>query len=117
MRGAHRISWLIHRGRIPEGRQVLHKCDTPSCVNPDHLFIGTHQDNMDDMKSKGRQVGHKGEQNGSAKLTDQEACEIKLMLEEGHHKQKDIAKKYDVSTQLISAMNTGIRRIWSASLD
>lgn len=52
--GAHRVRWMLERGPIPEGLFVLHRCDVRCCVNLDHLFLGTHQDNMDDMKRKGR---------------------------------------------------------------
>lgn len=64
----HRISWTLTYGNIPEEMNVLHKCDNPQCVNPDHLFLGTHQDNMDDMINKCRD-SHDPEDNGHAKLT------------------------------------------------
>jgi endogenous inhibitor of DNA gyrase (YacG/DUF329 family) len=69
--GAHVVSWEIHRGPVPDGLFVLHHCDNPPCVRPDHLFVGTIQDNSDDMKAKGRSAGaHKGSANHGAILNE-----------------------------------------------
>lgn len=54
---SYRASWLLHRGEIPPGMMVCHTCDRPGCFNPDHLFLGTHQDNMADREAKGRPTG------------------------------------------------------------
>lgn len=56
VQGAHRVSWFLMYGEIPDGMLVLHHCDNRGCVNPDHLFLGTNQDNIDDRERKGRGV-------------------------------------------------------------
>lgn len=68
---AHRVSYLLYVGEIPAGICVLHRCDNPACVRPDHLFLGTHQDNIADKIAKGRARGPRmfGEKNPAAKIT------------------------------------------------
>lgn len=65
---AHRYAWIQTHGPIPDGLFVLHRCDVRNCVNVEHLFLGTHQDNMDDMVAKGRQTH--GERHHKARLTE-----------------------------------------------
>jgi len=62
---AHRFAWTLYRGPIPEGMHVLHHCDVPPCVNPEHLWLGTHTENIQDMDRKGRRA-----RSGIAKLSD-----------------------------------------------
>jgi hypothetical protein len=101
-RGAHRMSWEAHRGQIPPGLQVLHKCDVRCCVNPDHLFLGTASDNMGDMWAKRRHpgAGQRGEKHSQAKLTAEQVAEIRA----SRPFTKGLAKKYGVSNSRISAI-------------
>src|SRR5262245_56458307 len=73
---AHRLSYILHHGHIPDGMCVLHRCDNPPCVNPDHLFLGTHNDNVQDKIAKNRD--NFGERNGQAKIS---ASDVQLIRE------------------------------------
>ena len=100
---AHRGSWVMHNGGIPEGMHVLHKCDRPNCVNPDHLFLGTHQDNMADLRKKGRAYGAAGEQNFGAKLTEEQA----LMVMVDSRTAQVIAEDYGISKEAVDLIRNG----------
>ncbi len=133
----HRLSWELANGPIPAGLSVLHRCDTPACVNPDHLFVGTTQDNITDKVAKGRQAkgdSHgsrlhpesrprgdthymrrsseapmRGERNGSAKLT---AAEVRAIREESARGESraSLGRQYAVSPLTISLIAR--RKTW-----
>ncbi|MFZ4539333.1 HNH endonuclease signature motif containing protein [Propionivibrio sp.] len=90
---ASRVSYQLFIGEIPENMLVCHKCDVRSCVNPDHLFVGTYQDNYDDMVEKGRERKAKGENSGVSKLTDMQVKEIR----NGKESLRTLAKTLGVS--------------------
>jgi len=74
---AHRVSWELSNGPVPDGKRVLHRCDNPPCCNPAHLFLGTDADNQHDMRAKGRFVPKMGEQHYYAKLNEHQVQEIR----------------------------------------
>ena len=95
---AHRYSWEIQNGKIPKGKLVLHKCDNSKCVNPDHLFIGTDKDNMDDMNKKHR---------GHNKLTANQVREIKRKYIRGKITCEMLGKEYGVNKSSINEIVRG----------
>lgn len=101
---AHRFSYELHVGKIPKGLVACHKCDNPPCVNPNHIFIGTHLDNTIDMHRKGR--GRYGENHGRAKLTINDVNEIRKDYNTGGITQRKLAEKYGVSKSTIGAITT-----------
>lgn len=100
--GAHRAAWILTHGKIPDGLHVCHRCDNPVCVNPAHLFLGTHAENMADAAAKGRMWQPRGEDNSSAKLTEGDVREIRHLHKVGGLRQVDIAQRFDISRPLVS---------------
>lgn len=103
---AHRYAWEVYKGVVPAGLCVLHRCDNPSCVNPEHLFLGTQADNNEDMHNKGRGVIPRGETHGCAKLTNKQVQEIREQF--GKLSDCELARRYGVTSGAIRHMRLGI---------
>lgn len=101
---AHRIAWELANGPVPEGMSILHRCDNPQCVNPEHLFPGTQSDNMKDAARKGRM--HPGEKHGMSKLTESDVLAMRMAHSSGEGR-RDIASRFNVP---YSTVNEIIRR-------
>lgn len=109
VKGAHIVSYDMNIGSIPDGLCVLHKCDNPPCVRPDHLFLGTKKDNMDDCVQKDRRINHTGEKNGQSRLTDAQVVEMRARYRSGGATQKALAQEYGVSLFTIYEIVRGLR--------
>lgn len=103
---AHRVSWELHHGKIPDGVFVCHHCDNPACVNPEHLFLGTPKDNAQDCIQKGRCCVLRGEEQGRAKLTEQDVRSIRKLRTNGASL-KYLAEKFNVGKTTIGHLLNG----------
>lgn len=104
---AHRYSYLKFIGEIPNGKILLHSCDTPSCVNPNHLRIGNHKENAEDRVKRGRNRDQRGIKNNMSKLTDEQI----ISIYKDSRRQKDIASDYGICQQHVSDIKTGKKRV------
>jgi hypothetical protein len=106
---AHRASWLLSHGEIPDKLHVLHHCDTKLCVRPKHLFLGTNSDNVADMVAKGRQAKGRiqcGSLNPNSKLTEAQVVEIRRRVAGGETR-KALAGRFKVSLSLVNQIVQG----------
>jgi len=110
---AHRISWIIHNGPIPDGMCVLHDCpggDNPACCNPDHLWRGTDLDNHKDREEKGRGNQPKGEKNGQSKLTESQVIELRRRYRKNCATFKQLGIEFGISATTAESIVKG--KIW-----
>ena len=116
---AHRIAWMIHFGAIPDGLCVLHKCDNPPCVRPDHLFVGTNADNMRDMAKKGRcrpgshlypERMPRGEDNFKSKMTTAKVIEMRSLYNGQRGCYARLGRKFHISAVAASLIIR--RKFW-----
>lgn len=105
---AHRYSYTLAHGEIPNGLVVMHSCDVPLCVNPEHLSLGTNSENSADAARKGRRLP--GSQNHQAKLTEKQVLQLRAQYAAGGVTHKQLAADYGISAALVSFILT--RKAW-----
>jgi hypothetical protein len=110
MESAHRMAYQLAVGSIDNGMFVCHRCDNPGCVNPDHLFLGTNQDNVNDAIGKDRHS--RGTRNGRAKINAKDVLSIREMYATNNWSQSALAKMYGVGQTEIS--NIVIGKTWQS---
>ncbi len=105
---AHRISWELANGPFPAELQVLHRCDVPLCIRPDHLFLGTVRDNVRDMMAKGRNRARAGESAAHSKLTGNQVRELRARFACGETNYSQLARAYGIDRGNVRKIVLGI---------
>jgi hypothetical protein len=102
---AHRAAWVLFRGAIPASTCVMHRCDNPTCVNPAHLTVGTHLENMRDMRRKGRGPERPtGVRNPNHRLTLEQVVELRRLYAAGGWRQVDLAARFGIKQPQVSSI-------------
>lgn len=101
-----RLMWTLCYGPIPAGMSVCHSCDNTQCINPLHLWIGTHKENMEDRARKGRNADHRGTNNGRAKLTPDQVRAIRASDRPGI----ELAREHNITNTAVT--NIRLRKTW-----
>lgn len=109
---AHRVSFAVCVRRIKKGEQILHKCDTPSCIRPSHLFPGNHLKNMRDMFAKGRRIAAVGRKNGKAKLSVEQVRQIRKMYANAAGSSRAIAVALSLKPSTVQGVLSGRQWAW-----
>lgn len=110
LRRAHVVIYESVYGLVPRGKKVLHRCDNPPCCNPSHLFVGTQQENVDDMIAKGRDRKAKGLENGKAKLSDEDVKLIRRLHENGVG-HTELGRRFGISRYYTYCLTTNKDRV------
>lgn len=108
---AHRFAYILSEGKVPLNLMVCHKCNNPLCVRPDHLYMGSGSDNVQDAIISGLWNPPQGEKNGMSKLTEKEVRKIRKMFASGNYYQKELANIFGVMRENISQIVN--KRSWA----
>lgn len=108
---AHRLAYVLAKGPIPEGMEIIHSCDNPLCCQPAHLSANTHQKNMDDMTSRNRTNGPKGRRQHLAKMDEEKVLQIRQMYTTGKYNKSALARLFNIRPATVNQIVT--RLTWT----